>query len=227
VDGRGGIPHAVPQDPIRIDVEDLRSRATALGFVVTAWNEDSGVIDGNGDAFVGTHQEIALFLRGWRAARIATAREMNERIRGYDLLTLSSDGMIISTGAECTICRRPQLFSFRVLRMAIPDRIAKRFDVEIWVGNRQVMRRTPGLVFSARTDLAPELTAHRNETSGLIRVEMSDAVLVAFGVPLKVPTCQTGQDLRIVGHADSSTKSGSEFTAVLLGVTMVESSRRA
>jgi hypothetical protein len=225
VGGRGGIPHTVPQDPIRIDVEDLRSRATALGFVVTAWNEDSGIIDGNGDAFVGTHQEIALFLRGWRAAQIATAREMNERIRGYDLLTFSSDGMIIAPGAEYTIYRRPQLF--RVLRMSIPDRIAKCFDVEIWVGNRQVMGRTPGLVFSTRADLAPELTAHRNETSGLIRVEMSDAVLVAFGVPLKVPTCQTDQDLRIVGHADSSSKSGSEFTAVLLGVAMVESSRRA
>lgn len=198
----------------------LRRRAGDLGFLVTGWSDDEGAIDGNGEVFVGTHREIEVFLAAWGASRVAVAREMSQDLNGYDMMTFSSRGDVVMPGSEYLFTRRPQRAPFLGLRLAIPDQIADRFDVGIRIGNRLEMEMTPGFVFAARADRSSFDLVTSAELC--VRVEMSRVARTSFGGAIRIPSCQTAQDLSLVARNVSGPEhgcDGCEFSAVIIGVS--------
>lgn len=195
--------------------DDVRLVAARLGFDVTAWGEHEGVLDGNGEAFVGTHREIDVFLRAWASSREVATRGLDADLVVQTIIPFASGGIRIYSGQEMTITNRPHSAPFLGRRLAISDRVADLFDVlDVKVGNHSILSGAspiPGFAFSAGISESPDLIARS------AKIELSRLTLSHFGRALPFRVCRIAEDLTIRVMARDVGDDGVELDAVVIG----------
>lgn len=119
---------------------------------------------------------------------------MNTHLNG--ILVLRCDTLI---PGQAVITSRPQHTAFRGRRLAIPDSIARCFDVlDYKVGNKSQL---PGSVpisaelFATRLEGLARLSART--IGDVICIEISEKAIAEFGKELRQETCQAAMDVSI------------------------------
>jgi len=119
------------------------------------------------------------------------------------------------------IVTQPQI-PFRGVRLAIPDDVARHFDIlDVRVGNRSmfpVSGAVPGEAFAMRIDRRALLAIERAaDASSPIQIGIDCPAVEEFGRELTMDTCWQQANIAIIVQARS--EMASRFVAVILGYT--------
>jgi hypothetical protein len=191
--------------------ESFAHDVTLLGFTIAGWDDRTAGIVGNGAEFVGSHEEVVAFLRGWMLHQEVAPREISRRV-----ISLASRQTVIPPGMTAQITSRPQSASFRGDRIAIPEAIADRFVIhDVLVGNRSQFLQAgdvDGAMFAARIDKLPTF-----EFDGPHRVLLTSAGLANLGAELSMDECLTAMDITMYVSLKRDAPATS-FAALIFGV---------
>ena len=201
--------------------EQITAIAKELGFKIVGWDETSGGLVSDGIEFVGTHAEIMAYLHGWLG-------HLERGTASYSLLSLRSGGPytsppgsgILQPGSTVQVTSRPQRGFFRGERVAIPDSIARFFEiVDITVGNNSCMpqaQRISGELLAARIDQRALIELSKERGDGPFDITITDAARAEFGLQHRMGECLPAMDITVVASLKHDAPP-SPFEILILG----------
>jgi len=148
----------------------------------------------------------------------AKKRETVKKIKNTEFMHFSSDVAVLP-GHEVMITRRPQVRDFYGDRLAVPDTIARWFDiVDVKVGNRSQMPGASSIsaeLCGVRLDKRARLAVRKGE------LRVSRAARAAFGLVFPMEPCRMSFDLVITARmkdtTDPACEAGKVFELIILG----------
>lgn len=210
--------------------DNVQERARDLGFEVHGWDEKSGAVRGlptspyGGETFIGSHDEIRAYLSGFERCRRFGLGEIEKQLAIK--ATMRRSLLVVQGRAHpgdglVTAHARPYV-SFRGDRVAIPEEIARSFDVlDIRVGNRcqpLTSAEIRGEMFATRIGLQAELKISRD--GALTSLIVATEAEAEFGRALSMDTCQPGMEITIVARQRDPIVPVT-FEAMILGRTVI------
>lgn len=202
--------------------EHVAKLAEACACRVHGWEDETVLVEGIDINYMGTRAEVIAYLTAWqqcielKLAQQISAETDSEPLRRA--LLVFDSGKPIDPGQIAQVVVRPLSRMFRGARIAIPARIAERFQIdEIKVGNRSMMDRSqsiPGDTFAIRIEDAP-LFAVQKRAGDTLEICLERSALAEFGRAFYFEPCLTAMDMTL--YVTNCSTEAERFVGMVLG----------